>query len=393
MKKLPNLLFDRLLQLWNDRAWRFAIAVFLITRLGISLWMWGVRQVIPLTLTPDPVLRPYLGVMTERNPWLEVWQRWDSLHYQAIAERGYKAFDSALFVPPLFPGLIRLAAPLFGGNTLAAGILISNVLYFACLISFFRLAMDELDDGQSASRAILYLASFPTAFFFLAAYTESLFFLAAILAIDRARKDSWVLAGFWGAVASLARLPGMLVFVPLAWAALHAWRQKGDRRAWIAPILALTGAGLFPLYVWLRMGLVPWTPLIIQDLRYHGSLAWPGANLLEAVRLLISGQSSLTNVLELVFTLLFLAGLVPVWLNLPKIYGIYYLTFIALYLTRMAGTYPLLGMTRYVLALFPLFLLLGKWGCKPWVNRLILYPSWILLLFMSGQFALWGWAG
>ncbi len=42
----------------------------------------------PTDTSPDPILRPYQGVTPETNPWLEVWQRWDTLHYQAIAERG-----------------------------------------------------------------------------------------------------------------------------------------------------------------------------------------------------------------------------------------------------------------------------------------------------------------
>ena len=88
-----------------DPAWRTAIVVFLIARIALTIWMWGVRQVYSTPLLPDPVLRPYVGVAVEQNPWLEVWQRWDTLHYQAIAERGYEAFKGALFVPPLYPFL------------------------------------------------------------------------------------------------------------------------------------------------------------------------------------------------------------------------------------------------------------------------------------------------
>jgi hypothetical protein len=46
-----------------------------------------------------------------------------------------------------------------------------------------------------------------------------------------------------------------------------------------------------------------------------------------------------------------------------------------------------------VLVLFPAFQELGRIGANPWVNRMVLYLSWLGLLFMSGQFAIWGWVG
>jgi hypothetical protein len=54
----------------------------------------------------------------------------------------------------------------------------------------------------------------------------------------------------------------------------------------------------------------------------------------------------------------------------------------------------LLSVSRYILALFPAFIVLGRIGSsKPWLHRLILYPSIAGLLFLTGQFVLWGWVG
>jgi hypothetical protein len=50
-------------------------------------------------------------------------------------------------------------------------------------------------------------------------------------------------------------------------------------------------------------------------------------------------------------------------------------------------------MARYVLEIFPAFLLLAIWGRSPWVNRLVLTLSLLGLLFFSAQFAIWGWVG
>jgi hypothetical protein len=84
---------------------------------------------------------------------------------------------------------------------------------------------------------------------------------------------------------------------------------------------------------------------------------------------------------------------VPVWRRLPRIYSLYYLTFLGLYLIRISEIETLLSVNRYVLVLFPAFIVMGAWGRNPVLHRIILYLSWIGLLYLSGQFAIWGWAG
>jgi hypothetical protein len=56
--------------------------------------------------------------------------------------------------------------------------------------------------------------------------------------------------------------------------------------------------------------------------------------------------------------------------------------------------HPLISVGRHTLGLFPAFFLLGRVGARnAWLNRLILYPSLMLLLFLSANFVLWGWSG
>jgi hypothetical protein len=362
-------------------------------RVTLSLWMWGVRQVFHQPISPDPVLRPYLGVAQETNPWLEPWQRWDALHYQAIAERGYGAYAVALFTPPLYPGLIRALSSLSGASSLLAGILISNLAFLAGLAALYNLIVRETGDNQLARRGLVYLASFPTAFFFLAGYTESLFLLAAVISIGLARQQKWIGSGIWGAVAALTRLTGGLVFVPLAFAAWQATRQKFATRPWLAPTLALAGAAVLPLYSWLALGLPSWEPWLIQAARSQGGLAFPGYSLYLALKGILTGNSVLADWFDAGFLILFLATLPAIFRRLPPIYGVYQAAFLLLYLSRVSHMQPLLSTARYVLALFPAFIIFAFWGQKPWVNRLFLYASWAGLLLLSGQFAIWGWVG
>jgi len=324
---------------------------------------------------------------------LEPWQRWDTLHYQAIAEQGYAAFDTALFVPPAYPLLMWWLGTVLGGQTLLAGIIIANLAYLAALVMLYRLTLHETGDADAAQRTIIYLASFPAAFFFLAAYTESLFLLAGVMTLYAIRREMWWPAGVATGLAALSRVTGALAIAPLAYAAwVNRFRER-RRRAWGALGLALLGAAAFPLYIWLVLHLPPWTPLTVQGARFAGGLTWPGASLIEAAKHILAGEYVLADMLDLAFLTIFLVCALPVWRRLPRIYGVYYLAFLALYLTRIAGVQPLLGMARYVLSLFPAFMLFGLWGRRPWVNRAILYASWAGLLFMSGQFAIWGWVG
>ena len=60
-------------------------------------------------------------------------------------------------------------------------------------------------------------------------------------------------------------------------------------------------------------------------------------------------------------------------------------------LSKVGPISPLLSTSRYVLPIFPAFMLLGRWASTPWRRRLIVYPSVALLLYFAGQFILWGW--
>lgn len=380
-------------QWFQSPALRLALLTFVILRLALSFWMWGVRQIFSEPIQPHPILRPYVGVTPEANPWLEPWQRWDVLHYQAIAERGYRAFDSALFAPPLYPWLMRALASLLGGNTLIAGMVVSNLAFLGCLIVLYQLAEYETGDPKLARRSMIYLACFPTAFFFMAAYAESLYVLATMLCLFLARQRKWWGAGVWGAIAALTRMPGVMILAPLTYAALESSLRERDWRAWISVALTLVGSALFPLYVWLALDQPPLTPWIVLRGRFQGSLAFPGVNVFETVRRILSGTNYVIEFFDLAFLLIFLFSTIFVWRHLHPIYAVYQSVPLVQQLSWTSALQPLTGAPRYVLTLFPAFIVFGIWGERPWVNRLILYPSWMGLLFLSGQFAIWGWIG
>lgn len=371
----------------------FPLIVFLLIFLFLWAWMHFVQRLIPVNLSPDPILRPYMGVAPETNPWLSVWQRWDTLHYQAIAERGYAAFDTSLFTPPLYPFLMHMIGMLFNGNTVLGGLLVSIFFCAASLIAFYRLAQVELKDEILARRALVYLLLFPTAFFLFAPYTESIFMLGSVLCLFNLQKSNWMAAGIWGALAASARLTGAAILLPALWYAWQVWKENRSLKVWLAPLIIATASAAFPLYAWLGLGRSILSPFEAQSQRFHGGFTFPGVNIVKAIQQAVSGNFPITNTFDVIFTLLFVGLGFVVWNNLPRIFGIYYAAFMALYLTRIADVYPLLSMARYVLALFPAFLILARYGENPIIQRVIVYLFILGTLFLSAQFALWGWVG
>ena len=124
---------------------------------------------------------------------------------------------------------------------------------------------------------------------------------------------------------------------------------------------------------------------------WRASFVFPWENIWASVSLLINHEESIVDVMNLIVTLGFIAMLYAVWKKLPVEYLLYSLFMLITPLFRMNSTQPLVSMTRYVLVIFPVFIVFGIWGKNPWVNRVLLYVSALLQLYLSAQFFLWGW--
>ena len=237
----------------QDEAVGWTFGVFLTVRISLSALAIVVitlrplaeggheRYIIPLGL--DPVSSRAEQLL------LEVWQRWDVIHYQRIAAQGYTDLESSVF-PPLFPALTRLLAPALGGNHLLAALVFCNLSYLAALVIFYKLI--QLDYEQDvARRATLYLSIFPTAFFFLVPYSESLFFLLVVLFFYALRRQQWVAASVAAGLASFTRLQGLVLVVPLG----YEWLRHADfdpRRASRLALLILPVVLPPIVFVWSR---------------------------------------------------------------------------------------------------------------------------------------------
>jgi Mannosyltransferase (PIG-V) len=289
-----------------------------------------------------------------------------------IAEHGYVYAGQAAFFP-LLPVLEHMLAPLTGGNAALAGLVIANV---ACLASFVVVrVLAERECGRTiARRSLVYLALFPTAFFLAAPYTEALLLLFAAGSFLALRQGKWLVAGLLAALATLARVQGILLLLPLVFEAARraraagtwpSWRERGALLAAVSlPIAALAA---FTVYLHARFG--QWGAIASAQANGGGrGLNWPWVGFLRAGRRLAEDGFAPNYfqahiLLDTAFTLLFIALALAAVRYLPAVYAIFCWAALAIVLCTPAHNwYALSSNMRYLLAAFPLFWLFGRWG-------------------------------
>jgi hypothetical protein len=353
-----------------------------------------------------------------------MWSRWDAEHYIAIVDQGYtytpdpQHWSQARVV--FFPAyliLVSMVKPFVAGNTVLAGLIVSNACFFLTLVYLYRLAQFEFGDFNAARRAIFYIAAFPVAVFFSAVYTESVFLLFTVAAFYYVRRRWWGKAALLGILSTATRVPGVFVvmFALLEWLDSHGWnfarihRAENWQRLWQAIrndfvsllLIASMSLGLvgYMLFLWLRFD-DPLAFLHAQSI-FNRQQVGPivvSINLLKMMKfhLLESLHGNDVNYHLYTFFLrgfdyfLFLCTLViciPMWRRLGKNYAIYSAVSILL---PMFSDYN--SISRYVMGIFPVFLMLGWWGAtNDRLNRLLLIAFPILMIYFAWQQLSWNW--
>jgi hypothetical protein len=285
-----------------------------------------------------------------------VWERWDACWYARIAAYGYTP-DGATAFFPLFPALERIVA-LGGPHTAAAGMLIGFVATVFALWGMYRIAARDHGDAV-AGRSMLLLAVFPTAFFLLAPFSEATSLALSVWAIERARHHGgWPAAAVLATLAGLARPNGGFLALPLAWL---AWRDLRDpRRAadgpW--PLLAVVAAPASALLY------VVYTARVVGRSMFDASAVWTGSafhppwDVAAAALEWTLGRGDPSQGLQLVM-LVMSAALFAVGLRrIPVELSLYAAPQVLLVWSRILPT-PLTSVGRYILVIFPLFIVLA----------------------------------
>ncbi len=327
-----------------------------------------------------------------------IWLRWDTPWYLEIAGHGYGCYGSSAFMP-LYPLLIRGLGIALLGNNLAAALLISSMASFAAFYLLYLLAKELTGSVDSARASVMALALFPVSFFLMAGYTEALFLSLAIGAYVAARRGLWLTAGALAALATLTRLQGILLLVPLCLELLLVRRSELRQwKPWLALLMAPGALVLYIAFIWLTKGLsLPWEPLSSPQGVWHLHYSWPWQGIIADLSAIITSHDPALlfsfKLLDPLAAILFALCAILAFrrLNLP-LAAFLVVMWLSSLIKVTADGYTT-SVSRYMLALFPAFILLGMFIVRwPRFARLgIALVSGTLLSIYLVFFLIWGW--
>jgi len=344
----------------------FVIALTLGLRVGLSLWLaivWisidrYVPQASTWTVESFGNLVPHSSQIG--RIFLDVWARWDAIHYLNIAKVGYAGvgFGDMNFFP-LYPITSGALARVFLGDVFLSSLIVTTIAAGCSFILLYHLVFEIFHDHRLAKSTVLVWALYPTSFFLFAPFTDALFVSLAIACLLAIRKRSWLLGGALAGLAALTRGQGILLCIPILIEVIR--EAKTDRRMLIrgAISLAFASIGWLAYILWLQwrtsMSVVnsfaTYSGVYFKDPITTVYLAFQQAVQTGELRVYLENFSLLGF------------GLILIWMFFRSVFRCQYdlmsysVATLGLFLikhTQSASVFQ--SGTRYVLSLFPIFI-------------------------------------
>jgi hypothetical protein len=366
--------------------------------------LWGLRrrelQTIAIVVSIKALLFLFAGqsyqvLQNQRvaglRGWLEIWNRWDAVNYQRLAQFGYSATGESqplLVFYPLYPWTVRLFA-FISRDYLVSAFVVSTIASLVTAILLLRLV--ELDYSRElAQRAVWFLFIFPTSYFLHIGYTESLFLMLALSCVYAARKQRWFVAAVFGALTCLTRANGLVLLpVLIMEAAYQYWTTRRWQWQWLyIALVALGFGGYLILNKHVTGDAFAFTSLMQQF--FSKSLASPLTGIDNAIGSMsrAPSEAEMIGTQEVLFIALGLVCTIVSWINLRPAYSVW-----------MTGNWLLfvsvsfvLSVPRYTLTMFPIYILFSMLAARRVWLAVITVWSLLYLSFFASMFA-WGrWA-
>lgn len=346
----------------------------------------------------------------------EQWRHWDTNFYLQIATQGYVNRQTMAFFP-LYPLLIR-GLTFVTTNPIISGMLISNVAELFMFVILYRLVEEEFGK-ERAYYTVLFFSIFPSAFFFSGVYTESLFLCFSILTFYQIRRGRWLAAGLCACLASLTRPDGVYLAIPFCYEYFsRIWQQqnlsarlvfaqgqfirllKGIRWDIFSGLLFVGGVALFMAYGYDHFQ--DMLAFVHAHAYWNRHTAFPGWGMLKSAWAILNhgifSFTTMRNVLDLgtdLFVLLMIVLIfVGPWRFSPALwgYGLYSLVlFVYFQLVPVGGLFPLESMPRFLLEIFPAFMLFSALSKYHTLRLSYCMVAGALLFFMLAQFLTGHW--
>jgi hypothetical protein len=322
--------------------------------------------------------------------WLDIWNRWDSLHYLQVAQHGYNAASvmKAWFYP-LFPWSTRMVAYALSHNYLASAVIVSGFSSVAAAILLRRIV--RFDHGARTSHwAVWFFLIFPTAYYLHIAYAESLFLALVLGSILAAISGRWWLAGVLGALSWMTRANGIILLPALAIEAIHQWvvtKRWNWRWLWIAIVPA--GFAIYLFVNWKVTG-DPFAFLPMRKRLFTMEASWPWVGIRNAIGNLrgTPNYAETVGAQELYFAVLGFVCMILSWIKLRPVHA----AWITGNWFLIASVNFLVSTPRYTLTMYPVFMLFGFAGRSRFWTAVITVWSLLFLALFSIVFVRGGWA-
>lgn len=252
----------------NCEGWRSALTwgfgIALAHRLLLGLWMALVWVYVAVNMLHQPMdYYPHgaAGLPDLQTPLaqlaLGLWRRWDARHYLTLAQDGYRSIDPGSTVfGPLTPLGIHLIDSVLPGPVDIAGLVFSTLAFGLALMFLYRLCETYYEDVDLGRRAVILMALLPISYFFSAPMSDAIYLAMVLGMFYMGAQNHWGLAALFGALATLARLQGV-VLVGIAGLLLlerqapsMSWQQRGIdalKKGWLLVLIPLSYLG-FVLY-------------------------------------------------------------------------------------------------------------------------------------------------
>ena len=338
--------------------------------------------------------------------------RWDGIRYITLAGHGYTTPASTVSFP--LYSLLLHALSWVVISPVIAGVVISGASFAVGLLLLHRLARDEFGT-EVADATILLLAFAPMSLFFTAVYTESLLLALGVATFYLARRGRFEFACLCATAAALTHVEGVLLVAPLA---VTYWRSQTKGHglnlrgliSWRAMLLLLPPLAVACFFAYLHGQGYGWlAPITNQNMANYGRttmttpvMLWKALNdgisgfvqTVQGVRPVAPGTETpfspqFQNVVYLGVLMISIAALVGAWRRLPKEYAIF--ATLALIVCTWSGSplMPLYAFDRYMLPIFPLWMVAAGWLQRQRRVPSALLISVVMLVFYTVEFSRW----
>lgn len=358
---------------------------------AIALAVLGLRALLTLVGAGIPLLLPaarHPGGLT--GLLIAPWRQFDAQRFTEIAAHGYLADSLNTAYLPLFPLLVRIAGVITFGHYLTAALIVSNLSCVVGVGLFWRWVAEEYNAGV-AWRSVAALLLFPDAFYLLGGYSESLFLALSAGCLLATRRRAMPVAGMLATLATLTRLQGLVLLVPMALALRRTWRQPAA--VWRGGAALFLPVAALAVYQRLLVSALGGGDIVgTFQRRWHISLQAPWQTIRQYVSVIRSPRWHLINSPQ--------ANYVLLW---DLVIGLLVLAVLLLSARRLGLEMTLFGLAawcfalsrwystgRYMLAVLPFFVAVGLWA-EGRRLRWMTTVSVLLLVFFTSEFVQGSW--